>query len=215
MDTIQLLPHQQTTLLLTSPLRSNKLHIVVHAHASLHLVVLALHDATLHCHIQLTEPHATANVHILTLLNQQQDSQIQLNITHQATHTNSFTLYKCILDQDAHADFTGKVTVQPAATFTDATQTVKCLADTKQNHFHASPQLEIYNDNVKCKHGISVGNLDPQQLFYLQSRGVPYQQAVNILKKAFANEVLEQIHDPIQKQLLTTQVDEKLSESQL
>jgi Fe-S cluster assembly protein SufD len=210
MDTIQLLPHQQNTLLLTSPLQAHQLHIVIHAHAVLHLVVLVLHDATLDCHIQLAEPYATANVHILTLLNQLQDSQIQLDITHQATHTNSYTLYKCILDQQANADFIGKVTVQPTATFTDATQNVKCLADTKQNHFHASPQLEIYNDNVKCKHGISVGTLDHQQLFYLQSRGIAHSQAVNILKKAFANEVLEQIHDPIQKQLLTTQVDEKL-----
>jgi Fe-S cluster assembly protein SufD len=58
---------------------------------------------------------------------------------------------------------------------------------------HSTPALEIYADDVKCKHGSTTGQLDPQQLFYLRSRGISEEQAKSLLTYAFASDVIARV----------------------
>ena len=66
----------------------------------------------------------------------------------------------------------------------------------KKATIHSNPQLEIYNDDVKCSHGCTIGQLDEEALFYLQSRGIPKKEARALLMYAFANNVLESVKIP-------------------
>ena len=74
------------------------------------------------------------------------------------------------------------------------------------------PQLEIYEDDVKCTHGSTMGQIDEDSLFYLQSRGMYKRQAVNLMVKGFANEVVEKAGHPQLKEIIQTALSEKLEE---
>jgi len=74
------------------------------------------------------------------------------------------------------------------------------------------PQLKIYEDDVKCTHGSTTGQIDEDSLFYLQSRGINHNNAVNLMVKGFANEVVEKAGHPQFKEIIQTALSEKLEE---
>lgn len=114
-------------------------------------------------------------------------------IEHGRPHCSSNELYQGILTDKAHGAFSGMILVQPDAQKTEAMQSNNCLLLSEEAHVDSKPQLEIYADDVKCTHGATVGQLDEEQIFYLQSRGIEKQQAKNILTYAFAGKVIEGI----------------------
>jgi Fe-S cluster assembly protein SufD len=114
-------------------------------------------------------------------------------IDHKQPRCNSHQLYKGILDGNARAVFNGKVFVREGAQKTDALQTNKNLLLSPNARVDTKPQLEIYADDVKCAHGAAVGQLDQDQLFYLQARGINPQLGKNLLTYGFAEEVIEKI----------------------
>jgi len=114
-------------------------------------------------------------------------------IDHKQPHCSSHQLYKGILDGNAHAVFNGKVFVREGAQKTDALQTNKNLLLSPNARIDTKPQLEIYADDVKCAHGAAVGQLDQDQLFYLQARGINPELGKNLLTYGFAEEVIEKI----------------------
>ena len=101
--------------------------------------------------------------------------------------------HKCVVGGGAHAVFNGRILVRPGAQRTDAAQSCRGLLLSDRAHIDAKPQLEIFADDVKCAHGAAIGQLDPDEAFYLQSRGLPAQQARNLLTYAFAAEVIARI----------------------
>jgi Fe-S cluster assembly protein SufD len=105
-------------------------------------------------------------------------------------------LYKCIVGGGAHAVFNGKIVVRPGAQLTDSAQQNRTLLLSDRARVDAKPQLEIFADDVKCAHGAAIGQLDAEQLFYLQSRGLATQSARNLLTYAFAAEVVDRIPVP-------------------
>jgi Fe-S cluster assembly protein SufD len=115
---------------------------------------------------------------------------------HARPHGRCRQLHKCIAGGAAHAVFNGKIVVRPGAQLTDSSQQSRNLLLSDKAHVDTKPQLEIFADDVKCAHGAAVGQLDPEQLFYLRSRGVPEPQARNLLTYAFAAEVLDRIPVP-------------------
>lgn len=122
----------------------------------------------------------------------------QLADTHSAialNHPNgtSNQLHKCIIDDRAHAVFNGKVFVPQTAQFTNAGQLNRNLLLSPKARVDTKPQLEITADQVKCAHGATVSQLDADEIFYLQSRGINETNARELLLDAFAAEVLEQI----------------------
>ncbi len=122
----------------------------------------------------------------------------QLADTHSAIALNhphgiSRQLHKCIIDDRARAVFNGKVLVPKPAQLTDAGQLSRNLLLSPKARVDTKPQLEITADNVKCSHGATVSQLEDDEVFYLQSRGIDANSARHLLIHAFANEIIEQI----------------------
>ena len=96
----------------------------------------------------------------------------------------------------------GKVFVREGAQKTDAMQTNKNLLLSDKARVDTKPQLEIYADDVKCAHGAAVGQIDPEELFYLEARGIGPELGRNLLTYGFAEEVIGKIKiDSIRSQL--------------
>jgi Fe-S cluster assembly protein SufD len=98
--------------------------------------------------------------------------------------------------------FTGRVVVHPQAQHTDAQQSNRNLLLSRDAEADSRPQLEIHADDVKCAHGEATGQLDPEQLFYLRSRGLDEPRARGLLVYAFAADVLARMQlVPLRRQL--------------
>lgn len=119
-----------------------------------------------------------------------------LALHHAMPHCQSKQLYKGVLDERAHGVFHGKVYVAPQAQKTDAAQHNANLILSDTAEIDTQPQLEIYADDVKCSHGATVGQLDEDALFYLQSRGLNSVSARQLLIYGFVAEMLTHIHEP-------------------
>ena len=119
-----------------------------------------------------------------------------LDINHHATHCHSEMFYKGIVDKKSCAVFNGKLSVQSGANKTSAHQTNHHLLLSQKAESYAQPELEIYADDVKCKHGATTGELDQDMLFYMQSRGINQEDARAILLKGFLEEVMKRMVHP-------------------
>ncbi len=114
-------------------------------------------------------------------------------IDHRKPHCSSHQLYKGILDGKSRAVFNGKIFVRHGAQKTDAMQTNKNLLLSTEAHVDTKPQLEIFADDVKCAHGAAVGQIDEEELFYLETRGINPDLGRNLLTYGFAEEVVGKI----------------------
>ena len=114
-------------------------------------------------------------------------------IDHAKSHCPSHELYKGVLGGKARAVFNGKIFVRQDAQKTNAKQTNKALLLSDDAQINTKPQLEIFADDVKCTHGAAIGQLDEDALFYLRARGISRIAARDLLIRAFAGEVLEQV----------------------
>jgi len=123
-------------------------------------------------------------------------------IDHRLPNCTSHQTYKGIVDGKARAVFNGKVFVRENASGTDAQQSNKNLLLSNDARVDTKPQLEIFNDDVKCAHGATVGQLGEEELFYLLSRGLNDALARNLLTYGFAEEIVNKIEiQSIKKQL--------------
>jgi Fe-S cluster assembly protein SufD len=114
-------------------------------------------------------------------------------IDHTMPHGTSHEIYKGILDGNAHAVFNGKIIVRKDAQKTDSKQTNKNLVLSDNAVVDTKPELQIFADDVRCTHGATIGQLDGESLFYLQSRGIGKRQARSLLTYAFAQDVVDRI----------------------
>jgi Fe-S cluster assembly protein SufD len=114
-------------------------------------------------------------------------------INHNKPHGISRELYKGILDDRARGVFQGRVIVAEDAQKTDSIMNNRNLLLSDDAEADTKPQLEIYADDVKCGHGVTVGQLEDKSIFYLQSRGIDVETARHILTFAFANEMVDKI----------------------
>ncbi|HUA15946.1 MAG TPA: Fe-S cluster assembly protein SufD [Verrucomicrobiae bacterium] len=111
-------------------------------------------------------------------------------VEHASPHCSSRQFYNGILDQQAHGVFHGRIVVHKDAQKTDAKQTNRNLLLSDDAQIDTKPQLEIYADDVKCTHGATIGQMEENALFYLQSRGIDARSARRLLLLAFASECL-------------------------
>jgi Fe-S cluster assembly protein SufD len=137
-------------------------------------------------------------------------------IDHARPRGTSREFYKGVLDGAARAVFNGKVIVRPGAQQTDAHQANGNLLLSDQAEVDTKPQLEIYADDIKCSHGATVGQLDPEQIYYLRSRGMDDASARALLTFAFAEDVATRVHcAPLRarlEQLLRGRLPEQVKE---
>ncbi|MTJ08272.1 Fe-S cluster assembly protein SufD [Anabaena sp. UHCC 0204] len=116
------------------------------------------------------------------------DTHSALSLNH--PHGVSKQLHKCIIGDRAHGVFNGKVFVPKLAQLTDASQLNRNLLLSSKSRIDTKPQLEITADNVKCAHGATVSQLEDNEIFYLQSRGIDENDARKLLVNAFATEII-------------------------
>lgn len=114
-------------------------------------------------------------------------------IDHAQPHCTSHELYKGILDDHAGAIFNGTIIVQPGAQKTNAMQSNKNLLLSEGGQINTKPELKIFANDVKCKHGATIGQISSDALFYLRSRGICPETARQMLIYAFASEMVERI----------------------
>ncbi len=114
-------------------------------------------------------------------------------IDHAVPHCHSNELFKYVLNDSSRGSFAGRILVRHGAQKTEAYQSNKNLCASPLAKMYTKPQLEIYADDVKCSHGATVGQLDPNALFYMRSRGIPEAEARMLLMFAFTNDVIEQV----------------------
>lgn len=133
------------------------------------------------------------------------------HISHDSRGCHTEELFKYIVEDEARGAFTGLVYVAPGASGTEAYQSNRNLVGSDRARMFSKPQLEIYNDDVKCSHGSATGQLDPTQLFYLRSRGLDEDEAVLLLKQAFMADVIDGVRLPILKDRLHLLVEKRFA----
>ena len=160
------------------------------------LLSLGARLARMEVHARLAGEKSAAHLNAAQLLGGNQHGDFTTVVTHDAPNTTSRQTVKNVLTGRSRGVFQGKIEVARFAQKTDGYQMNQALLLSAEAEIDSKPQLEIYADDVKCSHGATVGELDPDQLFYLRSRGVPEAEARTILVRAFLDEALDPIaHD--------------------
>ena len=153
-----------------------------------------------------------ATVNGLYIVNGTQHVDNHTSIDHAKPHGTSHELYKGILDDKSGAVFNGRIIVRKDAQKTDSKQTNKNLVLSDDAVIDTKPELQIHADDVRCTHGATIGQLDAESLFYLQSRGIGKQQARSLLTYAFAQDVIDRIQVPDLREQLEKFLFEKFHE---
>ena len=123
-------------------------------------------------------------------------------IDHASPHCDSQELYKGILDGNARGIFDGRIVVRPDAVKTVSRQENRNLLLSETAIVDSKPTLEIHNDDVKCNHGSTIGQIDEETMFYLRSRGISEEDARRLLVFAFAAEIVDRMKiEPVREQV--------------
>jgi Fe-S cluster assembly protein SufD len=148
--------------------------------------------------LHVTQQGEGAEMHLdgLALIAGRQIADAHTLIDHAVPRGKSVQLHKCIADGAAHAIFSGKIIVHAGAVGTDSVQSSRNLLLSDKARIDTQPQLEIFNDDVSCKHGATIGQIDLDALFFLKSRGLSEERARNLLSHAFAAEIIAKIPVP-------------------
>lgn len=146
-----------------------------------------------HLEVYQQGPQTETILHGLGAVTQTQTSDTQSIVALQHPHGIVDQLQKNIVDDHAHSVFSGRIVVPHDAQLTNASQLNRNLLLSNHGRVDTKPQLEIVADNVQCAHGATVSQLEADEIFYLQSRGISAEQAQRLLIYAFAMEILNQI----------------------
>ncbi len=158
--------------------------------------------------ITIDGEHCESHFHGIYLLNGNTLADNHTVVDHKKPNSFSNEMYKGIMEGNSKGVFNGKIFVRPQAQKTNAFQSNRNILMSETATVNTKPQLEIWADDVKCSHGCTIGQLDDEALFYLQSRGIPYDSAKAMLLYAFALDVLA----PIKNETLKSYLDKLISE---
>jgi Fe-S cluster assembly protein SufD len=117
----------------------------------------------------------------------------QINVIHTAKNCTSRQSFRGVLDDESTGIFNGGIEVRPGADGTDAEQSNQNLILSERAEINTQPRLEILADEVACKHGATVGQLDDTAMYYMQSRGIPATDARRLLINGFADQVVDEV----------------------
>jgi Fe-S cluster assembly protein SufD len=175
-----------------------------------HTVTISLNGGIVrnNLNVVLEAAHSEAHLYGLYLQGGQSHVDNHTVVDNVQPHCQSNELYKGIMDDTSTGVFNGKIFVRQQAQKTNAYQSNKNVLLSDNASVNAKPQLEIFADDVKCSHGCTVGRLDEEGLFYLQSRGITEKSARALLLHAFAVDILEKIKLPS----IRTYVDRLIAE---
>jgi len=160
--------------------------------------------------LNLVGSNSEGNMYGIYLVNGKTHVDNHTNVDHTIPHAESNELYKGILADQSRGVFNGKIFVRQDAQKTNAFQQNNNILLSEDAIVNTKPQLEIWADDVKCSHGCTVGQLDEEALFYLQTRGIDKMQAKGLLLYAFAGEVLEKIEEESFRNYCDSLIQERL-----
>jgi Fe-S cluster assembly protein SufD len=178
----------------------------------IHTVTISLDGGIVRNNLNAVLDAEHCEAHLYGLYLQKGRSHIDNHTVVDNVKPNCFSneLYKGIIDDNATGVFNGKIFVQPQAQKTNAYQSNKNILLSNAASVNTKPQLEIFADDVKCSHGCTVGRLNEEGLFYLQSRGIPLKIARSLLLHAFAIDILEHIKLPPVREYVDKLISERL-----
>jgi Fe-S cluster assembly protein SufD len=128
---------------------------------------------------------------------------------HAARNTRSNLEMRVVLTDRAQSAYTGLIRIGESAPFAEAYQENRNLVLSKRAKAETIPELEISTDEVRCKHGATVGPVDEDQIFYLMSRGIPWTRAVRMIVRGFVDAVLDRAPTDLKAKIGET-VEERL-----
>lgn len=162
-------------------------------------------------HTRFKQEGARCILNGLTTVGDQQLSDFHLDVRHSVPACVSREKFKGVLYGKGRAVFDGYILVDKQAQYSDAELTNDNLLLTRNAEVDTKPQLEIYANDVKCSHGTTVGELDPEQVFYLRSRGIDEKTARGMLCLGFAVDIIDTIHVPALHRDTVTKLSDTLS----
>jgi Fe-S cluster assembly protein SufD len=145
--------------------------------------------------LRATGANAKVSLGGLALLDGSRRADTTLQVVHSAPGGTSREFYRAIVDDDAVGVFQGKIVVERAAQKTDGAMKSQAILLSPRAQMNEKPELEIFADDVICGHGATVGSLDPEQVFYLRTRGIPESEAKAMLLEAFGGEAIDRVGD--------------------
>jgi len=151
--------------------------------------VLARHEL----HLRLAGKGGEARFVGIALADGTRIADLTAFLTHAVPDCRSRQLFRAVADDEARTVLQGKVRVEAGADGTDAHQLLRALLLSPRAEADARPELEIYADDVACSHGAAVGDLDPDQIFYLAARGIPEAEARRLLVAAFVEQAIDAV----------------------
>jgi Fe-S cluster assembly scaffold protein SufB len=174
---------------------SSKLKVLQHYNSFFDAKLLSNQSSnnSLWINIDLLESNAVAELNILQNTRQNFINQVHLSINHLAANCSSTTLARALVDESAKIELAGKIIVAQCANKNYADLQTKNLIRSKKASIISCPELVINNKDVICKHGSSTGNLNPDHLFYMQTRGLTVEEAAHILLTAFFKPIIQKI----------------------
>ncbi len=187
-------------------------HIRQTGKSYVHTVTISLNGGIVRNNLNLVLDAEYCEAHLYGLYLQSGQSHVDNHtvVDNVKPHCFSNEFYKGIMDDKSTGVFNGKIFVQPQAQKTNAYQSNKNILLSSEATINAKPQLEIFADDVKCSHGCTVGRLNEEGLFYLQSRGIPYNVARSLLLHAFAVDILEHIKPAAIREYVDKLISERL-----
>ena len=143
--------------------------------------------------VSMSNEGCQAHLNGFNVSDKQQFSEVRSEVMHHKPNCHSRQLFKTLVSGRATSVFNGRVFVAPEAQKTDSAQLCKGLLLSPQARINAKPELEIYADDVKASHGAAIGQMSSDQIFYLISRGMNYDEAHHILAQSYVGEILNQV----------------------
>jgi Fe-S cluster assembly protein SufD len=177
-----------------------------------HTVTISLDGGIVRNNLNMVLDAEFCESHLYGLYFQQGEGHIDNHTVVDNVKPNCFSnqLYKGIMDGSSTGVFNGKIFVQRDAQKTNAYQSNKNILLSDMASVNTKPQLEIFADDVKCSHGCTIGHLDDEGLFYLQSRGITEKNAKSLLLHAFADDILEKINIPVIRDYIDNLISKRL-----
>ncbi len=158
-------------------------------------------------HVRLAGPGATAHLNAAQMAGGSRHTDFTTRVVHDAPATISRQTVRNVLTGRARGVFQGRIEVSRVAQRTDGYQMNQTLLLSPTAEIDCKPQLEIYADDVKCSHGATIGALDPEQMFYLRSRGIAEREARNMLVRAFLGGAVEGVVHEAARALVAGRID--------
>ena len=172
-------------------------------HLRLTFIVMPGVSADIPFEIKIGKPGVVLEIFGLYLCPHSEQVKFDITVRHMVGGAFSRQTFRGIVGGTARAEFDGLVYVAPDAQKTEAYQENRSILLSEGAVAETHPQLEIYADDVKCSHGATTGYLNPDELFYLRSRGIPEKEARKMQMISFVSPVISHLPEEMQEQILS------------